>query len=674
MVFVAFFITVTLPYFSKSHFLEPTEQSLVDEVFQYDGFYEYIISNQFLEWDQATSVCRYEFDGSLATLETDELKRFAAEAMSESNMLLDSLWIGLQKANDTFRWLNLNITISDDELLQCGNNSITCGFHCLNTMNCGAIARINHTEPCIVRLRCDANRGFICKRPTNKDDQSTHHGWIRIGQRLYKIFTKQLTYDEANTACINKDPKARLAVIDSFKDAQKLGRYLLVGRPSLERVWIGARWEDYSSQYEFEHESIHLSNITDSSRYPPWRRGRMTKPFGCILLDRHLTNVTYFVESYCSRFHSYMCYKTLIANKSTDICDIGDYDWRIFYNHLDWFQASRACKQSGYSGRLAIVEQKDIQNFIDIMEGSKRYLLHVWLGAFYHSGVWIWSYTNNTLPAVEENGYPPWVKNKTYTEEVEKNYLCLNIDRENPLKALFYGTLCSYPQAFVCQYDKGTVCEHFNHTTITAISTVTTFTTTRFTTKEPVTTIKSSSTFIISSTTTTRPTTTLSTTIESTSLTSTRSTITTRTSRSTTTRRTTTRPTTTTTTTTTRTLPTTKTRQTTRTTRLTTTRTVPTTTTRQTTTTKTRRTRTTRTRRTTATKKPTRTTSRRTRPTRFTPSTTKVTRRTKPTKPYTGGLWESTVTSWPDKRIKEITLNDTVFESSLYSTLSDTST
>lgn len=209
---------------------------------------------------------------------------------------------------------------------------------------------------------------------SNKDDQSTHHGWIEIRHRLYKIFTKQVTYEEANAACINVDPKARLAVIDSYIDAQKLGRYLLIGRPSLERVWIGARWESYSFQYEFEYEPIFLSNVTDSSRYPPWRLGRMTKPFGCIVLDRHLKNVTYFVESYCSRLHSYMCYKLSSENKSEDICDVGDYDWRIFYNHLDWFEASRVCKESYYSGRLAIVEQKDLQIFIDMMEGRERCL------------------------------------------------------------------------------------------------------------------------------------------------------------------------------------------------------------------------------------------------------------------------------------------------------------
>lgn len=84
--------------------------------------------------------------------------------MSETNMKLDSLWIGLQKVNDTFGWLGLNITVSDNEFLQCGNNSIACDLDCLNTMHCGAIARINHSEPCIVRLRCSANRGFICKR------------------------------------------------------------------------------------------------------------------------------------------------------------------------------------------------------------------------------------------------------------------------------------------------------------------------------------------------------------------------------------------------------------------------------------------------------------------------------------------------------------------------------
>lgn len=78
----------------------------------------------------------------------------------------------------------------------------------------------------------------------------------------------------------------------------------------------------------------------------------------------------------------------------------------------------------------------------------------MWLGAYFYDGVWIWSYTNNTLPAEEINGYPPWVKNETYCESVEKHYLCLNIDRENVLQALFYGSLCSYPQAFLCQYGK----------------------------------------------------------------------------------------------------------------------------------------------------------------------------------------------------------------------------
>lgn len=86
------------------------------------------------------------------------------------------------------------------------------------------------------------------------------------------------------------------------------------------------------------------------------------------------------------------------------------------------------------------------------LAGTFLVLSHIWIGGFHTSGSWIWKTTEEPIPAVMDNGYPPWVLNNTYFPEREEGNICLNMDRENHIQAMFYGTVCYYPQAFICQY------------------------------------------------------------------------------------------------------------------------------------------------------------------------------------------------------------------------------
>lgn len=79
---------------------------------------------------------------------------------------------------------------------------------------------------------------------------------------------------------------------------------------------------------------------------------------------------------------------------------------------------------------------------------------HIWVGGYYSHHKWLWWKTKEPIPAFEIDGYPPWIVNETYAHYLERENVCLNMDRENHIKAMFYGTTCHYPQAFICQFGK----------------------------------------------------------------------------------------------------------------------------------------------------------------------------------------------------------------------------
>lgn len=281
-----------------------------------------------------------------------------------------------------------------------------------------------------------------------------HPNWIRIGKRLYKIFHDRVSWNVAATKCIMFDRNSRLAVLTNYRESQILGKFLLIGRPSLENAWIGAKY--YENYYGFSQENIILSNTTDSQGYPPWRNGTLKKTKGCILLDRHLSNITFFIEARCERLRSYICYKKDPGkdDQSVDIL-IDEFGYRIFLNKLPWKGAKNKCDEykANYEGKLVEVrEKKVVSHLIYIMGENKTTLQHIWLGGNYNatSGKWFWDSDRSPV----DLNHLDWFPNTTYLEEVEKHNTCLNMDRENHIKAIHYGTSCEYAQNYICLFRK----------------------------------------------------------------------------------------------------------------------------------------------------------------------------------------------------------------------------
>lgn len=257
----------------------------------------------------------------------------------------------------------------------------------------------------------------------------------------------------------------QMAVISDFNASEQLGRYLLIGRPSLENAWIGARWQ--GDRFYFEAEDVGLSNTTDeSNKYPPWRNNAISKPGGCLLLDRHLSSVTFFVEANCNRERSVICYR--MKNKDdvttrTRIDIITDtWGYRVELKKKPWEEAKKHCIEEypKKEGKLVEITEADIlKHLIYIMSENKTALQHIWIGAKYEDSQVIqeyepkdrWRWASSIESKVD---LVDLVQNQTFVENVEMENICLNMDRENHLVPLFYGTVCNFPQVFICQFRK----------------------------------------------------------------------------------------------------------------------------------------------------------------------------------------------------------------------------
>ncbi|XP_063835550.1 uncharacterized protein LOC135084742 [Ostrinia nubilalis] len=81
---------------------------------------EYVVQNLPVNWENAKILCRGHHNGSLAVLDTKEKAEFLAEALSESQLSIESVWVGARRgsADDPagYRWgqgLELRRTAAD---------------------------------------------------------------------------------------------------------------------------------------------------------------------------------------------------------------------------------------------------------------------------------------------------------------------------------------------------------------------------------------------------------------------------------------------------------------------------------------------------------------------------------------------------------------------------------
>ncbi|KAK4883870.1 hypothetical protein RN001_000141 [Aquatica leii] len=428
-----------IPVGGKDKFLVPTPISQTADKFEYNG-QEYIIVQAQVPHFEAGVQCKHIYGGTLAFVKNSTIANFLAEALSETNLDLDSLWVGGENVSNVWYWKHgSNLEPIDTKL-----------FNTLLTKN-------PFMEP-MQWILAESHRSFICERKEVPSDEpkeeSSHKGWIKIGSKLFKIFVRQISWESAVAACPTHNQDATLAVISKNDEAQMLGRYMLIGRPSLENAWIAATYSENFNSYFYINTNLVLPNSTGNEQYPPWKNDKIEKQSGCVLLDRHIANTTKFVEARCDRLRSYICSieKSEEGDGSThtDVF-IDDLGYRLVHDKKPWNESYEFCEKHyrKYNGKLAVIDKAD-ENYrlLYVMGENRTDIQHLWLGARYDRGVWKWASNDKTVQL--SNLF--MIVNATYTDVVEKENLCLNMDRENHMVYFHYGTDCSWPQAFVCTF------------------------------------------------------------------------------------------------------------------------------------------------------------------------------------------------------------------------------
>ncbi|KAF2894300.1 hypothetical protein ILUMI_11877 [Ignelater luminosus] len=437
--------------------MKPSEHGVID-CFEVDKVHYRLIKAD-MTHSGAVKLCR-TFKEELVIIKDIELATVLAEALSESNLMMDSLWTAAKLDPDNeWRWHSSAENTSLPVSKEIKEKFVYHKKIKRNDRRCLAFSRNNHDEPQFRPLPCEGNRAVFCQRPARGPSlsESTHPGWIKIGPREYKIFWPRVTWEGAREKCVQTDINADLAVFVNFEDAQQVSRFLLIGRPSFERAWIGGKWED--NNYVFVSESLALANITDNSGYPPWLYRKIRK-FGAtsrVLLDRHLDNTTLFIEEKHDRLHPYICYKgTIDDNNTFQDFVFQNYSYRLYFTKKEWNAARDTCEKILFDYGSYLVEIKEKIQFAHlmyIMGENKTEIQHVWVGGRFIKHAWTWVHSNQTI-ATANDSILHWVRNTSYAPSVERSYVCLVTDRENHLVPINYGTICETKHYFICQFEQ----------------------------------------------------------------------------------------------------------------------------------------------------------------------------------------------------------------------------
>lgn len=125
--------------------------------------YEYVFVNYEVSWIEAYQRCIHIYKAQLADSKTEMEAKFLAEAISESSMELDHLWLGAKKMIEIFYWVDgVPITNETSEIFRyfLDENAT----HPNVSRNCLAFSRKHHDVPHFIPLHCSLPRPFICKR------------------------------------------------------------------------------------------------------------------------------------------------------------------------------------------------------------------------------------------------------------------------------------------------------------------------------------------------------------------------------------------------------------------------------------------------------------------------------------------------------------------------------
>ncbi|KAF2897052.1 hypothetical protein ILUMI_09122 [Ignelater luminosus] len=364
------------------------------------------------------------------------------------------------KNNTCFKWITGDYVNAEFMLPRFGEEKFA-------KRECLSFARNDHQLPSFVNLYCQLKRPYLCQRPPEEEDgEMTHRKWIRIGGYEYAIFYAKKTWKESVRECFSKH-KAHLANFRTMEEVTGIGKYLLTGRPSLENAWIGGHYKEGQWRY-ISIDDIIPDERNPETMYPPWPETNETLPQeGCLLLDRHLQDEKklVFLQARCHRRKSYICSRSVAGGERPpfETIIIDNVCYTLFYGPKTWYDANRTCHER--NAWLVEVTSDKVDHILYIMGENRTEINHIWIGGKLKlDNKWYWVKTNDIIESDNNkifNGYPPWLDTV-----FDQKYACLNMDRENHNRAIFYGVYCEVKQPFICQQYEGCPIKPDHSTTV----------------------------------------------------------------------------------------------------------------------------------------------------------------------------------------------------------------
>ncbi|XP_072937739.1 uncharacterized protein [Epargyreus clarus] len=445
---------------------------------------EYIIQNLPVSWENAKILCLGQHNGSLAMIETREKAEFLAEALSELQFSVESVWIGARRDSgddpEGYRWrggVGLRRTAADILASERDGYTMKRFPVWLNRTHvpvpeggadCVALERVSHDLPVFLDLPCHLDRPFVCEREARVEVRIKELKAVRCRTGLYRLYDGRLDWAQAASYCLLR--KMTLANVSTMKCLRKLGLTMLKSRPSIESAWVGARgslgqWTWLDTGVSIFHPVLYSD--MEPGQWPPMRDGSNIKQNGCLQLDRHSTKAPVFLEARCERKMQFICYQGVPALRITPLPPSDDLYYYVLVRQLMYWQhAFENCQKM--NGSLASVDNNDIlvQLLLVMGENKDEPVEHVWISGRLNmskdqntdllSYSWYNPGNGRRIPDHKSFGdsvvglyMPPWLD-----EEFSTDSPCLNLDRQDHLNGLVYGLPCDTPQYSICMIEK----------------------------------------------------------------------------------------------------------------------------------------------------------------------------------------------------------------------------
>ncbi|KAF2884065.1 hypothetical protein ILUMI_22112 [Ignelater luminosus] len=449
---------------SNTYDLEPHKMETTVERFRF-GDYDFIFYSKDANWAEAYTICKATHS-RLAVVNTLDRARFLADALTQTKVVFEDVWIGGRFSSDRWRWASTGKTFS--RLTK--DYPPWLNYPTQRGKNCLSLDRRNHRDPIFVEKKCTILRGFVCEESVVRslDTVPEAGNEIKINNSQYFLYHARVTWEEALAFC--KQTESRLAIIPDLGTAKALVSLMRKSRPAFENAWIGAR--RYYMDWLWVPTEQELLNETGSGGYPPWRFDRpIDEMKSCVILDHHPCHLLlhvqslrqhqceepWFIEEECNLKKDFICESA----SETNVEQVRQYQITVdqityifFSEQKTWEEALIVCEN--FSMTLATPEtDRQWELIITYMGDMQREFDHIWLGGRWFPNEWAWL-NNRSIPLPSNKTYPPWC---TSYEIHEDDQDCLNLDRDAHAAAVIYGYDCSIPQQFVCQFDNADAIE-----------------------------------------------------------------------------------------------------------------------------------------------------------------------------------------------------------------------